>query len=289
MSFALELEHENLNLEDKISTMRENKINISPIFKWIRYEKHIIEEIKKHVPKSFSSYWEPYTGGGALLFDIQHKRSVINVCDEELYNIYRVIRDDVNALIEELKKHKNEKEYYYELRDMDTAGMSSVENAARNIYLNKTCFNGFFRKSESGQFDVPFGSYKNPRFTNKIILKGISAYLKEQDVKLISRKFESFAESIPKDSFIYIAPENNFRSQKCYDFNGCARLKNICDRLDAKGVKFLISHSYNDQICDIFNSYEIIKVKVNRNISSVNFKNDESKEIIIKNYATNVT
>jgi len=289
MSFALELEHENLDLEDKISNMRENKINISPIFKWIRNEKHIIEEIKRHIPKSFSSYWEPYTGGGALLFYMHHKRAVINVCDEELYNIYRVIRDDVNALIEELKKHKNEKEYYYELRDMDIAGMSSVENAARNIYLNKTCFNGFFRKDESGQFDVSFGSYKNPQFKNKILLKVVSEYLNEQDVKLIRRKFESFAESIPKDSFVYIAPENNLRSQKCYDFNGCARLKHICDRLDAKGVKFLISHSYNDLICDMFNFYEITKVKVNRNISYLNFKNEEPTEIIIKNYATNVT
>ncbi|KDR94978.1 DNA adenine methylase [Peptoclostridium litorale DSM 5388] len=284
MSYALNLEYGNLDSESKSKQRKRRKKNLSPIFKWTRDEKYIIEEIQKHIPKSFSSYWDAYAGGGALLFNIQSRKAVINVCDEELYNIYRVIRDNVEGLIEELKNHKNEKEHYYEVRDKSSVEMNPVERAARDIYLSKTCFNGFFRKDENGQFDVPFGSYKNSQVTNKIILKGISRYLKEQNVKLISRKFESFADKIEEDSFVYIAPENNFEMQNFSKFQECTRLKFICDRLNSRGVKFLISHSNNELMHDTFRQYEIITVDANKNIRAIGSKRENPKEIIIKNY-----
>ena len=284
MSYALNLEYGNLNSESKPKQRKRRKKNLSPIFKWTRDEKYIIEEIQKHVPKNFSSYWDAYVGGGTLLFNVQSRRAVINVCDEELYNIYRVIRDNVDGLIEELKNHKNEKEYYYTMREKNISEMTPVERAARNIYLSKTCFNGFFRKDENGQFDVPFGSYKNAQVTNKITLKGISRYLQEQNVKLISRKFESFADKIEEDSFVYIAPENNFETQNISKFQESTRLKLICDRLNSRGVKFLLSHSYNELMNDIFSQYEVIKVDVNKNIRSIGAKRENPQEIIIKNY-----
>src|SRR5690606_32565984 len=115
--------------------------------------------------EKFTIYYEPFVGGGAVLFDIQPKRAVINDVNFELMNLYEVIRDNVDLLIEDLKKHKNEKEYFYEIRELDRdkekySQLTKVERASRLLYLNKTCYNGLYRVNQAGQFNTPFGNYK---------------------------------------------------------------------------------------------------------------------------------
>lgn len=284
MGFALNVEYKNSNSSGKIGKLTNSKKYMSPIFKWTRDERYIIEELKNHIPDKFSSYWDAYLGGGALLFKMQPPKAVVNVCDPELYNIYKVIKYDVSSLMKELKNYKNEKEYYHYMKKRKADSLSSIEKAARNIYLSKTCFNGFFRKDENGEFDVPFGSYKNSKVLNKITLNGISRYLRGNDVKLTSRKFESLAERISCGAFVYIAPENNFESQNVCDFQRVARLKMTCDKLNSRGVKFLISHSYKEILDDAFGNYEILKFDANKNIRPVGSKRQYGQEMIIKNY-----
>lgn len=106
-------------------------------------------EIKKLLPKKFSKYYEPFVGGGAVLFELQPKKFVINDINSEIINVYHIIQDDVEGLIEELSTYQNESDFYYQMRELDRdpnyQSLSSVEKAARIIYLNKTCFNGLFR------------------------------------------------------------------------------------------------------------------------------------------------
>ena len=146
--------------------MKRNPL-VAPVLKWAGGKRQLLKDIKKHIPEKFSTYYEPFLGGGAVLFELQPSKAVVNDINEELMNVYLVIRDHIEELIEELKKHerKNSEEYYYEIRELDRdkrkyEQLSNIEKAARIIYLNKTCYNGLFRVNSQGQFNVPYGDIK---------------------------------------------------------------------------------------------------------------------------------
>ena len=129
--------------------MKKNPL-VAPVVKWAGGKRQLLSDISKHLPKNFSTYYEPFLGGGAVFFHLQPGRAVVNDINEELINMYLVIRDNVEELVDSLKKHKNEKEYYYMIRDLDRDKekynqLSNIEKASRIIFLNKTCYNGLFR------------------------------------------------------------------------------------------------------------------------------------------------
>jgi len=150
-----------------------NKL-VAPVVKWVGGKRQILYQIKKYVPKTFSTYYEPFLGGGAVLFELQPPKAVVNDINSELINIYEVIKDNVEELIEDLKKYKNQEDDFYEIRDWDRDKerynkLTPVQKASRIIYLNKTCYNGLFRVNNAGEFNTPFGNYKNPNIINEII------------------------------------------------------------------------------------------------------------------------
>ena len=163
---------------------------VAPVVKWAGGKRQLLSQIIKYVPEVFSTYFEPFLGGGAVLFELQPEKAVVNDISSELINIYQVIKDNAEELIEDLKKHQNNKEYYYELRRQDRDRMkyerfSPVQRASRMIYLNKTCYNGLFRVNKAGEFNTPFGNYKSPTLSMKafcvlsavILIKPISLLL----------------------------------------------------------------------------------------------------------------
>src|SRR5690606_38617883 len=125
-------------------------------------------------------------------------------------NCYNIIRDLSTDLIEDLKKHKNTKEYFYEIRELDRSNafrnLSPVERASRIIYLNKTCFNGLFRVNRRGQFNSPFGAYKNPNIVNEKTIKAISYYLNNNDVRITNMDFSRAVENAKSGDFVYFDP-----------------------------------------------------------------------------------
>lgn len=128
--------------------MTKNKL-VKPFLKWAGGKRQLIGEIRKHAPKRFNTYFEPFLGGGAVLFDIQPKRAVVNDINGELVNTYEVIRNHIEDIISDLSRHKNERDYFYTLRELDRQPefqkLSPVERASRLIFLNKTCFNDICR------------------------------------------------------------------------------------------------------------------------------------------------
>src|SRR4051812_42222707 len=168
---------------------------VQPILKWAGGKRQLLPIIRAHLPKNLASltYYEPFIGGAAVLFDLQPKKAIINDVNREIINIYEVIRDNTDELLAALKKHKNEEDYYYALRESDRspayAKLSKVEKAARIIFLNKTCYNGLFRVNSQGQFNVPFGKYKNPTIVNEIVLKAVRNYLQAADITFLNGDF----------------------------------------------------------------------------------------------------
>lgn len=276
--------------------MAKNKF-VQPFLKWAGGKRYLLTEINKRIPKH-SVYHEPFIGGGAVLFSLQPKKAVINDLNEDIINVYLVIKENVEELIKELGKHKNESDYFYNLRELDRDNirfnkLTNVQKASRIIFLNKTCFNGLFRVNSQGQFNAPFGRYKNPNFINAEVLKAVSKFLNENDIRIDNLSFEKTINKIRKGNFVYIDPPydpvSDTASFTGYNLDGFGKedqkkLKEFCDKLNAKGVKFLLSNSDTDFIRELYKDYKIEIVKVPRNINSDASKRGKVNEVLVRNY-----
>lgn len=167
---------------------------LKPVVKWVGGKRQLLGDISPLIPPSPSIYVEPFVGGGAVLLHAQPNCAIINDYNEKLINVYRVIRDDADALLELLSAHekRNSSEYFYEIRGLDRTSdfekLSDVQRAARIIYLNKTCYNGMFRVNSAGQLNVPYGRYKHPNIVNR---PGIKALFLASLVEYISATTKS--------------------------------------------------------------------------------------------------
>lgn len=274
-----------------------NKL-VTPVVKWVGGKRQLLDEITPLLPKKFTVYCEPFLGGAAVLFSKQPKRAIVNDLNEELIAMYEVIRDCPEALIASLKKHENNEEYFYAMRDMDRdkevyASLSKIEKASRLIYLNKTCFNGLFRVNSSGQFNTPFGNYKNPNIVNEPVIKAVGKYLKANDIIFHSEDFEKTLLRVHKGSFVYLDPPYDPISDTSsftgynkggFDKREQIRLKRCCDKLNDNGVKFMLSNSATPFIQDLYKEYDIVIVKAKRAINADASKRGAVDEVIIRNY-----
>lgn len=277
--------------------MRKNKL-VQPVLKWVGGKRQLLPEIEKYIPSTYKAYYEPFVGGGAVLFHLQPKTAVINDINGELINLYSIIKDDVEALITDLQRHRNESDYFYEIRELDRKKeeynrLSDVERASRVIYLNKTCYNGLFRVNRAGEFNSPFGSYKNPNIVNEITLRAVSNYFNKSDIRFENTDFVQALDGIKKGSFVYFDPPYDPVSSSAsftgYDKGGFdraeqQRLKELCDSLNEKGVKFLLSNSSTDFIRDLYKDYKIEIIKAKRAINSKGDSRGEIDEVLVRNY-----
>jgi len=266
--------------------------------KWAGGKRQILDEITKYIPDEFSTYYEPFLGGGAVLFELQPEKAVVNDINQELMNIYQVIKENVDELIEDLKKHKNEREYFYKIRELDRdkerySRLSRVERASRFIYLNKTCYNGLFRVNKSGEFNAPFGNYKNPNIVNENTLRAVSEYFNRANIIFTCQDFEAALQSAEKGDFVYLDPPYDPVSETAsfteYDKGGFdrgeqIRLKKVCDKLNEKGIKFLLSNSATDFIMDLYKDYKIKIIKAKRAINSKPDRRGDVDEVLVMNY-----
>lgn len=270
---------------------------VQPVLKWAGGKRQLLKEISKYIPKSISTYYEPFLGGAAVLFHLQASKAIVNDFNSELINVYQVIKDNLEELIDDLKKHKNDQDYFYNIRGLDRTSefknLSSIQRASRIIYLNKTCYNGLFRVNQSGEFNTPFGKYKNPNIVNEITLRAVSNYFNKSNIKFFNGDFEECLKGIRRGSFVYFDPpyypisdSSNFTGYTLDGFKkeDQERLKNLCDKLSKKNIKFLLSNSSAPFILDLYKDYRIEFVGANRSINSVSGKRGEINEILVRNY-----
>ncbi len=273
---------------------------VLPIVKWVGGKRQLLEEIASVLPPSYNTYFEPFLGGGALLFYMQPKKAVVNDLNSDLINTYNVVKANVDELIHSLSTHKNTADYFYSLRDIDRCenfdNLSNIDKASRFIYLNKTCYNGLYRVNSLGQFNSPFGYYKNPNIVNAPVLKAVSEFLNCNDIKFFSCDFEEILKLPKKGDFVYLDPPYdpisetaNFTGYNESGFNKDAqtRLKKACDELDKKGVHFLLSNSATEYIINLYGAnpnYIIKQISAKRAINCQADKRNTVKEVLIYNY-----
>jgi len=277
--------------------LSKNKL-IRPVIKWVGGKRQIIKQIAPYIPPTFSTYYEPFLGGGAVLLALQPKKAVVNDINSELMNLYVVIKDNVEDLITDLKKHKNEADYFYQIRELDRQkdkyqNLTPIQRASRIIYLNKTCYNGLFRVNKTGEFNTPFGHYKNPNIVNGATLRAVSDYFNTAEIDFFCGDFGESLQKVKKDDFVYLDPPYDPLSDTA-NFTGYSRggfgqieqirLKELCDRLNEKKVKFLLSNSATDFIKELYQEYRIEVVQASRLINSKADKRGEINELLIMNY-----
>lgn len=276
-----------------------NKL-VRPFVKWVGGKRQLMGDIKQLLPKKkYATYYEPFVGGGAVLWNQQPSDAVISDYNFELINLYCVIKTDPDALINALEKHKNDEDYFYEIRQQDRtpdyAKLSNIKRAARIIFLNKTCFNGLYRVNNSGEFNAPYGRYVNPNIVDKITIMAVSNYLNKNNVKILEGDFQAAVTEAKAGDFVYFDPPydpvSNSASFTGYTKGGFdrgeqQRLKDVCDHLNSKRVKFMLSNSATEFIQELYdeNDYNITFIRAKRAINSNGNDRGEVAEVLIRNY-----
>ncbi len=267
-----------------------------PVIKWVGGKRQLINDIKTNMPRKYNRYFEPFIGGAALFFELKPKNAFINDYNNELTNLYEIIKSKPKELIVDLKKHKNSEKYYYDLRALDRdpqkyKKISKVKKASRFIFLNKTGYNGLYRVNQKGQNNVPYGRYVNPTIFEEENILECSKRL--QNTTIMTGDFENIKEHIQEGDFIYFDPPyvplnatSNFTAYTDKGFNEDMqfKLKELCDYIDAKGAYFLLSNSYIDFILDLYKDYQIVIVEANRALNCKANDRGKIKEVLVKNY-----
>lgn len=270
------------------------RVAAGPILKWAGGKSQLLPKLQSLLPSRdrIRRYFEPFVGGAAMFFYLQPEDSCLTDTNEELINVYQVVRDHLGELIDTLRGYENKSAYFYKVRSQDLAKLSPVERAARIIYLNKTCYNGLYRVNAKGQFNVPFGSYKNPAICNADALEAASQAL--QHARIGVQDYEDVLINAGQGDFVYFDPPyhplsttSSFTSytDKKFDANEQARLALAYRRLDRAGAYLMESNSDTTLIRALYYGFRFVEVKANRAINSKAQGRGPVTELVILNYS----
>ncbi|MFB9843558.1 DNA adenine methylase [Mucilaginibacter ginsenosidivorans] len=246
-----------------------------PFLKWAGGKSQMANDIKKFVPPSFNKYIEPFIGGGAIYFSLNHSKSIISDLNEELIITYKQVKENVFELIQILEGYKNTEDFYYKTRALDTSRLSNLERAARLIYLNKTCFNGLFRVNKKGDFNVPFGK-KNGPFLNKETLLSASIYLQQTEIYHSDYK-DVLQNHAQEGDFIFLDPPyqpvgkySDFKRYTKEFFYEKDQIELACVFKDlvAKGCFVILTNSEHPLILELYKDFQLEIIQTKRLISS---------------------
>lgn len=275
------------------SSNTQETISARPFIKWAGGKSKLIEQYSAYLPRNFKNYYEPFLGGGALFFHLNPRRGILSDINSELINTYCCVRDNVEELISKLEVHqfRHCRDYYYEIRECP--GKTNIEKAGSFIYLNKTCFNGLYRKgSKKDKFNVPIGNYKNPKICNSALLRAVSSIL--QGVEIKTRDFEEvLKDAKSSEDWVYLDPPyfplnktSSFTTYSGHPFreNDQIRLKNVFTELANRGVKVMLSNSECPFIRELYKEFKINSITAARSINSNGKKRGKISEILITCY-----
>lgn len=274
-----------------------------PFVKWAGGKRQIIDKLKKYVPDEFDTYYEPFVGGGALLFELSPKKAVINDYNQELMNVFNCIKDEDKfvKMCNELNHYEanHSEKFYFEIRnkDRDKAKFNKIvdyKRAARTIYLNKACFNGLYRVNSRNEFNVPFNKKDKINTYDGQNLGIIHAYFNFNDVKMLNTDFEEAVKDAKKGDFIYFDPPYDSDKEIFTSYTetgfGKDEQKRLCDvfkELDRRGCYVMLSNHNTELINELYKDYHINVIEAKRNINANGKKRGKVEEVIITNYINN--
>ena len=273
--------------------------SIAPFVKWAGGKRQLIPQIRERMPEKYNDYYEPFVGGGAVIFDLLPANALINDINKALINTYRTICNESDAFLKEVNRLDNDmwedgKKYYYSIRehynDKLMRSEYDVELAALFVFINKHCFNGLYRVNGKGLFNVPYNNSRRVSVDENVII-ATSEYLR--GVTIIDGDFEQACKNAKKGDFVFIdspyAPLNptSFESytKEGFDIESHKRVAKLYDELTARGCYCMLTNHNTELINELYGNkgYKIDVVSVKRMINS-DASNRVGKEVIICNY-----
>ncbi|GHV37456.1 site-specific DNA-methyltransferase (adenine-specific) [Spirochaetia bacterium] len=283
--------------------MSEKDPLVKPYLKWAGGKRQLLREIRKHLPANIGelTYYEPFAGAGALLFDLQPERAFVNDRNPDLIRTYRVIKNDIDGLLADLEtyREKYERSFYYAVRALDRIetyrDMTENEKAARFIFLNKTCYNGLYRVNKKGFFNVPFGRYNNPVIFEEPVLRAVHHYLSANSITILNGDFVDAVKNAGEHSFVYFDPpyhpfkKSSFTSYQAGGFgeDEQTRLRDVFLELTERGALCLLSNSDTPFVRELYQDekFDIISISANRAINSAAGGRGKIGEVLVKNWS----
>lgn len=277
-----------------------------PFIKWAGGKTQLLAALREHVPVRFGRYFEPFVGGGALFFDL-HARgrllggATLGDANPYLVNAYRVVRDRVDELIDELRTEyvpayrDGGERFYYAVRSNLHALDNKIERAAAFIFLNKTCFNGLWRVNRAGRCNVPWGKYKNPTICDANNLIACSRALRgaarrADDVELRSEDFRVIEQSVGPGDFVYfdppyvpVSPTSSFTAYAKDPFGLAEQteLRDLADRLRLRGVHVLLSNADTAVVRELYAGFGLCRIEAARAVNSKGDRRGAVGELLI--------
>ena len=264
---------------------------------YIGSKHRFFQRIEKYLPKEICNYYEPFVGGGSVLFNINNKykikKNYINDIDSELINIYKSIKKDVNKLLEYLEildKFKSKQKFLQILNlynNKTEIHKNKILKSAIYIYLNKKSYNGIFHYGKSGVVKPYYSAYKSKHIFRKENILKISELLKNTNIQNTSYELFINKNKIKQGDFVYLDPPYLVKQvkqyyKKSFEKKNYEELKTVCDKLNKNDVNFMLTLNGNLFLKKIFKEYNIHCYEKKSNIS--NFKYVKEHEMIITNY-----
>lgn len=273
--------------------------SVAPFVKWAGGKRQLIPQIRERMPEKYNDYYEPFVGGGAVIFDLLPANALINDINKALINTYRTICNESDAFLKEVNRLDNDmwedgKKYYYSIRqhynDKLMRSEYDVELAALFVFINKHCFNGLYRVNGKGLFNVPYNNSRRVSVDEDVII-ATSEYLR--GVTIIDGDFEQACKNAKKGDFVFIDSPyallnpTSFESytKEGFDIESHKRLAKLYDELTARGCYCMLTNHNTELINELYGNkdYKIDVVSVKRMINS-DASNRVGEEVIICNY-----
>ena len=266
----------------------------TPFLKWAGGKGQLLDQLTRHFPSEFGTYFEPFVGGGAVFFHLRPQHAVLSDSNPDLIQAYEAVRDDPEGLMSALDTFRGRiitEELYYSVRRQNPRNLSALARAARTIFLNKTCFNGLYRVNSNGEFNVPFGSYKSPTLYVRENILAASLVLKNAELQV-----EDFRESCKaprKGDFVYLDPPYDPLS-KTSSFTDYTRggfkeqdqrdLSEMFRELDRKGCRVMLSNSPTPMLRELYRDFKCMTLKARRAINCKGIGRGAVDELLVVNY-----
>ena len=269
----------------------------TPFLKWAGGKRRLLRDYEPHFPACADGYHEPFLGSGAVFLRtctrLRPQRMLLSDRNAGLVNAYRAVRDSTERLIDLLEQHHrlHGRKHYYAVRALCSSDLDRVEQAARFIYLNRTCYNGLYRVNSRGQFNVPMGRYTRPRIVNAGNLRSLRIWLR--GVHLRTAGFERIVEQVRSGDFVYLDPPYhplsetaNFTSYTEHPFTAQdqERLAKVVEALDAAGCLVMLSNSDAPLIRRLYRNYHLVPIEARRSINCNPRRRGPLTELLVLNY-----
>lgn len=264
----------------------------SPI-RWAGSKRQLLDHLAPYFLASGAArYVEPFLGSASLFFNLCPAKALLGDINRDLIDAFLAIRDRPIELAGAIHRLPVGKVAYYAIRDsVPLDRPSALARAARFIYLNRFCFNGLYRTSKSGHFNVPYAPRKTGQLPTGPELLPVSAALRH--ATLVCTTYATVLATCRPGDFVYLDPPYAIANRRVFrqygptlfgrvDLNELSRWLRDLDRA---GIPFLVSYGYSPEGARLARGWLTRRVYTTRNIAGFACHRRRAVELLISNVA----